>query len=246
MLNRRHIVSVGAACAMALGVIGGSQAYAGDQTGALQQEINEVLANTQGGVQISPNEIAWDNGNVIMSFPEPGETDAPASSPAAAKLEAKVSAPAGASSADIAEAADAIVADSATDDAADEGSGDDPSGIVSGAGSDSSCPTVVFGNDWYCFYQYTNYGGRRLSFSAAYSTANAIMFDSYDFENRTSSWSNKGGKTIYVAGRTVANNNYSCNHWVNGKSGLLWKEGDHSHSPSLGSLDNQADCFWTS
>ncbi|MEV8065496.1 peptidase inhibitor family I36 protein [Streptomyces sp. NPDC085995] len=227
-------------------MIGQAQAYADDQTSALQQQINEVLASTQGGVQISPNEIAWENGNVIMSFPEPGETEAPASSPVAANLEARVSAPAGASSAEIAEAADAIVADSGASDVADEGSDDAPSGVVSAAASDSSCPTVTFGNDWYCFYQYTNYGGRRLQFSAAYSTANAIMFDAYGFENKTSSWSNKGGKTIYVGGRTVSGNNYSCNHWVNGKSPRLWTEGDHSHSPSVGSLDNQADCFWTS
>ncbi|MCX2971961.1 hypothetical protein OSB71_24430, partial [Streptomyces sp. JHD 1] len=55
---------------------------------SLQREINDVLAKTDGGVQISENEIAWENGSVIMSFPLPGETQAPPSSAAAQKLQA--------------------------------------------------------------------------------------------------------------------------------------------------------------
>ncbi|MER6456508.1 hypothetical protein ABT270_28475 [Streptomyces sp900105245] len=240
------MAAIAAAWAMALGGIGGAQAYADDATSTLQQQVDEVLSTTQGGVQISRNEIAWDNGNVIMSFPESDEETAPVSSPAAAKLEAKVSAPKGTSPAALAEATDALLADTGANDASDETSNDDdPSGIV-GAGSDSSCPTVVLGNDWYCFYQYKSYGGRRLQFSAKYTMSNAIMFDSYGFENKTSSWSNKGGKTIYVAGRTVTGNNYSCHNYVDFKRPVLWEENDHSHSASLGSLDNQADCFWTS
>ncbi|GAA2484478.1 hypothetical protein GCM10023100_29770 [Actinocorallia cavernae] len=242
MLGRRRAAVIAAAWTMAVGGIGGAQAYADDSANVLQQQINEVLAKTQGGVQISSNEIAWENGNVIMAFPEPGETSAPTSSPAAAKLEATVSAPEGTSPAAIIAAAD----DASADDAVDEGStDDDPSGVVA-AGSDSGCPTVTFGNDFYCFYQYKNYGGRRIQFSEKYTMSNAVMLDKYDFENRTSSWSNKGGKIIYVAGRTVTGSNASCNNYVNNKRPVLWEETNHSHSSSLGSLDNKADCFWTS
>ncbi|MFG3199873.1 peptidase inhibitor family I36 protein [Streptomyces sp. NPDC048208] len=242
MFRRRHVAAVAVAWTMALGGLGGT-AYA-DGTTELQQQINDVLA-AHGGEQISSNEIAWDNGNVIMSFPDPDETTAPASSPEAAQMEATVSAPKGTSSADIAQAAAAITAD-ASDDAADEGDDgdDDPNSGLIGAVSDSSCPTVTFGNDFYCFYQYSNYKGRRLQFSAAYSMQYAVMFDAYGFENKTSSWTNKGAKEIYVGGRTVTGSNYSCNHYVDDKRPVLWEENEHSHSPSLGSLDNKADCFW--
>ncbi|MFJ8730533.1 peptidase inhibitor family I36 protein [Streptomyces bauhiniae] len=244
MFTRRHVAVVAAAWSLALGGIGSAQAYADDAPETVQQQINDVLATTQGGEQISSNEIAWQDGNVIMSFPDPGEWSAPASSPEAATLAATASAPEGTSSAAIAKAADAIVADAATDDGADEGGTDDPPSGVVAAGSDSSCPTVTFGNDYYCFYQYSNYGGRRLQFSGAYTMTQAVMFDAYDFENRTSSWSNKGAKTIYVGGRTVTGNNYSCHNYVNDKRPVLWEEPEHSHSKSLGSLDNKADCFW--
>lgn len=223
---------------LCLGAVGTAQAAEAPDT--LQQQIDEVLAKTVGGVQISENEIAWENGSVIMTFPVPGEADAPLSSPTAMRLMAKASAPAVMAPQAVDEAAQEAI------DAADEASNDGPDSGVTASGSDSSCPTQIIGNDWYCFYQYTNYGGRRLQFSAKYTMSNAPMFDAWDFENRTSSWSNKGGKTIYVAGRTVTGNNYSCHNYVDGKRPVLWQESDHSHSSSLGSLDNKADCFWTS
>lgn len=227
--------------AMLLSLAMAGEAQAAEAPDTLQQQIEEVLAKTEGGVQISKNEIAWENGSVVMAFPVPGETEAPASSPAAMRLMTKASAPA----VMVPQAVDAAAQEAI--DAADEASNDDPdpSGATS-TGSDSSCPTQIIGNDWYCFYQYKNYGGRRLQFSAKYTMSNAPMFDAWDFENRTSSWSNKGGKTIYVAGRTVTGNNYSCHNYVDGKRPVLWEEDDHSHSSSLGSLDNKADCFWTS
>ncbi|MFH9133699.1 hypothetical protein [Streptomyces sp. NPDC017524] len=119
----------------------GSQAYA-TETSELQQQIDTVLAKTTGGVQISPNEIAWEGGEVIMSFPLPGEETAPPSSQAATNLQAKA---AGISKQSIKDA------------------------VASGkslAASDN-CPTEVIGNDWYCFYQYKDFGGRRLQWNQA-------------------------------------------------------------------------------
>jgi hypothetical protein len=223
---------------LCLGTVGAASAAETPDT--LQQQIDEVLAKTVGGVQISENEIAWENGSVIMAFPMPGEAEAPLSSPTAMRLMAKASAPAVMAPQAVDEAAQEAI------DAADEDSNDGPDSGVTASGSDSSCPTQIIGNDWYCFYQYKNYGGRRLQFSEKYTMSNAPMFDAWDFENRTSSWSNKGGKTIYVAGRTVTGSNYSCHNYVDGKRPVLWQESDHSHSSSLGSLDNKADCFWTS
>jgi hypothetical protein len=63
------------------------QALTDTQSQQLQAEIDETLADTTGGVQISANEISWNGGEPILVLPLPGETSAPASSAAAAKLE---------------------------------------------------------------------------------------------------------------------------------------------------------------
>jgi hypothetical protein len=54
----------------------------------LQADIDATLAETHnGGVQISANEISWNGGEPILSFPLPGQDTAPESSPAALKEE---------------------------------------------------------------------------------------------------------------------------------------------------------------
>ncbi|WP_327219132.1 peptidase inhibitor family I36 protein [Streptomyces cyaneofuscatus] len=193
----------------------GSQAHA-VEVSELQHQIDEVLEKTTGGVQISPNEISWEGGEVIMSFPLPGEEIAPPSSRAATKLQAKA---AGISEKSIKEA------------------------VASGkdlAASDN-CPTEIIGNDWYCFYQYKDFGGRRLQWNQARHEVR--YFSLYDFANKTSSWSNKGGKYIYVQGRSQTGMDRSCND----DPIILWQEHPHTKKSFVGaSLDNKADCFWTS
>ncbi|MFF3256407.1 hypothetical protein ACFYWP_36740 [Actinacidiphila glaucinigra] len=203
-----------------------------DEPDALQQEINDVLAKTQGGVQISRNEIAWNDGKVIMAFPLPGETQAPTSSPAAQKLQAQS---AGLSD----EQVKTRIAEEKT--AAALGFADEPlpsdeptGGTVSPLATDT-CPTEVFGNDWYCFYQFKNFGGRRLQWNAFHH--DRIFFSKYDFVNRTSSWSNKGGMEIWVMGRIYSGDDDSCED-------VLWTEDAHTRSASA-YPDNTADCFFT-
>ncbi|MFI8164532.1 peptidase inhibitor family I36 protein [Streptomyces microflavus] len=175
---------------------------------ALQQEINGVLSRTEGGVQISRNEIAWHGGEVIMSLPLPGEIQAPVSTSSAQKLQAKVGG--------VPLSTKEVVTTKAD----------------SGALAVDNCPTQVFGADWYCFYQYKDFGGRRLQWSKRYEK---VMFSSYDFVNKASSWSNKGDLVIVVYGRTVSGSDASCNKW-------LWAEFEHTRSASV-TADNQADCF---
>ncbi|MEU5888381.1 peptidase inhibitor family I36 protein [Streptomyces sp. NPDC047461] len=201
----------------------------------LQQQIDAVLAKTEGGVQISRNEIAWDEGQAIMAFPFPGETQAPPSSEAAQELQAQVTG----LPLDTRETSpDMLAYDSPTEladaVAADETIPEDET--ESGATATDACPTEIFGNDWYCFYQYKNFGGRRLQWNAVHTSR--IFFSKYDFENRTSSWSNKGGLTINVLGRTTAGLDTSCWH-------LYWYEVPHERSASA-RYDNAADCFTTS
>ncbi|MFE7332967.1 peptidase inhibitor family I36 protein [Streptomyces sp. NPDC057565] len=174
----------------------------------LQEQIEQVLANTEGGVQISMNEIAWEGGEVIMSFPMPGEDQAPASSPAAQRLQAKV---AGESARPV-----EPVLDQETAEVTD------------------NCPTQIFGNDWYCFYQNSNFGGRRLQWNATHRSP--VYFSKYDFDNEVSSWSNKGGKKITV---------YE-DFWTSGPT-WLWSEYAHSRDTYVGgTADNRADYFITS
>ncbi|WP_217240422.1 peptidase inhibitor family I36 protein [Streptomyces sp. AC555_RSS877] len=195
-----------------------SQAGAATQTDELQQQIDEVLANTTGGVQISRNEISWNGGEAIMAFPLPGEDVAPPSSDAAVQLQTKTAGVSTKSVAAEAAAGEALAAD-------------------------DGCPTEVFGNDWYCFYQFENYGGRRLQWNASHKHGDMIFFSVYDFDNKTSSWSNKGGKYIYVEGRSQTGMDRSCFE----NAIHLWQEAPHTKKAYVGSsLDNKADCFWTS
>ncbi|MGV9312934.1 peptidase inhibitor family I36 protein [Streptomyces sp. NPDC003691] len=57
------------------------------QRSQLQAEIDQQLAATTGGVQISANEISYNGGEPIMVFPLPGAATAPASSGAALTTE---------------------------------------------------------------------------------------------------------------------------------------------------------------
>ncbi|UJW30101.1 peptidase inhibitor family I36 protein [Saccharothrix sp. AJ9571] len=62
------VAAVGAFLLMAAG---GAQASA---TGmSLQAEITQALEQTPGGVQISPNQVAWQNGKVVLTIPLSGE-----------------------------------------------------------------------------------------------------------------------------------------------------------------------------
>ncbi|MEV6415950.1 hypothetical protein [Kribbella sp. NPDC051718] len=54
------------------------------QAKSLQAQVDEQLAATSGGKQISQNEVAYDGGDTIMTFSIPGRTGTPPSSKVAA------------------------------------------------------------------------------------------------------------------------------------------------------------------
>ncbi|WP_369263521.1 peptidase inhibitor family I36 protein [Streptomyces sp. R35] len=214
MKYRKTFAVVGAAL-LTMSVL--TQAEAASGPDELQQEINEVLSNTQGGVQISRNEIAWNGGEAIMAFPLPGEETAPPSSAAAVKLQTKKSGVSAKSVQSASSGSEALAAD-------------------------DGCPTQVFGPDWYCFYQYENFGGRRLQWNASHGHDDLVFFSEYYFDNKTSSWSNRGGNYIYVEGRSETGQDRSCND----NPIELWIESPHSSKSYVGAADdNKADCFWT-
>ncbi len=53
----------------------------------LPRQVDETLASTRGGVQISANEISWNRGQPILTLPLPGQRTAPSASPAALRQE---------------------------------------------------------------------------------------------------------------------------------------------------------------
>ncbi|WP_405759521.1 MULTISPECIES: peptidase inhibitor family I36 protein [unclassified Streptomyces] len=100
-----------------------------------------------------------------------------------------------------------------------------------------SCPTEWTGNDWYCFYQYKDFEGRRLQWNQPHPYT-AVYFSDYGFNDMASSWSNKGGLTVFVRGREIADDDNSCNR-------TLWIMDPHSRAAAV-VADNQADCFHAS
>ncbi|MFI6280081.1 hypothetical protein [Streptomyces sp. NPDC050988] len=239
LMAKRTFRMAGALATATLLTLGlSAEAGAAEGPDVLQQQIDQVLARTEGGVQISRYEIAWNGGEAVMAFPLPGERYAPPSSAAAVKLQAET---VGLSSAETAKAVSAATEelDGTPAPEAVPSDEEEPAGEVTAAAS--NCPTETLGNDWYCFYQYKSYAGKRLAWNAAHK--NYMYFSAYNFVNRTSSWANKGGKTIYVRGRTQSGNDGSCNQYSNNG----WNEPAHTTSTGLSSsLDNTADCFWTS
>ncbi|WP_433227373.1 peptidase inhibitor family I36 protein [Actinomadura formosensis] len=93
------------------------------------------------------------------------------------------------------------------------------------AAGTANCPS-----GWYCFYQYKDWGGRRLQFKDCGS--NQSLTD-YGFGNLTTSWHNNSKNTVEVYDKSVD------------PFETLWRELPHSHSQFVGTLaDNRADFFY--
>jgi hypothetical protein len=108
-------------------------------------------------------------------------------------------------------------------------------GVVDGEmgtqGDRHGCPYGVF-DKWYCFYENSQFGGRRLQFLYYYCPSDpndpkTLEFNDYSFGNMTSSWVNNSKRTIKV---------YDGPHAVY----LLWTEGAESEGPELGGLNDRA------
>lgn len=169
----------------------------------LQQDVNSVLAKAPGGKQVSQFEIIWDGGKVIEAFPAPGQRQAPPMSDTAIRATAPN-----------ARAAKKRIKAKKR---------------IQTRGSSSSCPWSV-GVKYYCFYEHSNFDGRRLQWSYqychSYNYSRYINFADYAFGNKTSSW--------------VNNSNYKISAFDGKNAGgtLLWQEGRVSNSPYVGGPSN--------
>ncbi|MEU4743203.1 hypothetical protein AB0G02_22450 [Actinosynnema sp. NPDC023658] len=137
-IARRALVRAGAAfsvVALLVAAPAGAGATPAGPTGPLASEVEELLAEHPGGVQVSDNAVAWLGGRILVVMPSPGEAVAPKG------LGANVRYPR-ARAAGLAEPADAAeVRD------------------VHG------CPSGTTKKDNYCFYENRDWGGSRWQFA---------------------------------------------------------------------------------
>lgn len=98
--------------------------------------------------------------------------------------------------------------------------------LIGAAPADQTCAS-----GWYCFYQYKDYGGRKLQFQDCGSTQ---YLTNYGFGNKTTSWKNASKHTIYTYNNATT------------PPTSLWTEEPNSASANVGdTLDNRADSFYT-
>lgn len=91
------------------------------------------------------------------------------------------------------------------------------------------CQSGPFTSDYYCFYQYSNWGGRKLSFKDCGYTQ---YFADYGFRNEASSWVNTTNNTVRVY------------DYASGADILLWREEPDAKSSYVGSgANDRADYF---
>ncbi|MFI5809230.1 peptidase inhibitor family I36 protein [Streptomyces sp. NPDC051561] len=110
-----------------------------DERRILQAEIDDTITKTNNGaVQISANEVSWNGGEPIVTFPLPGEKRVPAPSEAALLLD-------NVDPADI----NGIQAQAAEPDW-------------------KGCPAGASDNRWYCFYQWPNFEGKMIKWNWAH------------------------------------------------------------------------------
>jgi hypothetical protein len=127
----------------------------------LQAQVDQQLAGTRGGVQISANEVSYHGGDPIVSFPLPGQAQAPVSSAAALKQQ-------GATPSQVRTLSQQSALSS-----------------VDWHG----CPAGESDNRWYCFYEHANWGGRRLQWIDPHCSS-PIYFGDYGFRDQASGWAN--------------------------------------------------------
>lgn len=151
---RRRLLATLAGLATTVLVAGGAHggAVAGEAapTGPLAAEMAAALEQQPGGVQLSDNAMAWDDGGVIAVWPSPGDDAAPHG-----------------------------LGDNVRSDVVDalgvtELAGlAEPAGAAEARGSASTCPP-----GYYCFYTSTNFDGARYQFSSTCSAyASTYGFD---------------------------------------------------------------------
>ncbi len=185
--------------------------------GGPQAELDRVMALQPGGIQVSDNAVVWGDGDVVLVVPSRGQAKAPAG--LGTHVRRHLLDTPGLRSLDTTNVASAR-------------------GAQAGAGSGQSfdtqdCPGGAFKKDYYCFYQYRDWGGRRVQFTGDTKAADAA---DWGFNNGTTSWvSNDVDCTVkaYNAERPSDMSNW------------MWKQPENSSSSYVGSDNDNKMSFWT-
>lgn len=175
--------------------------------GSPQSELDAAMKLTPGGVQVSDNAVVWGDGDVVLVVPDAGSSVAPSGLGSNIRAD-RVRTP----------ALQALVEQ-----------GENSNKSVVAQGSSSTCPHGVTVSDYYCFYQYSNFNGRRVQFTGATQAAYAA---NYGFDNGTSSW------VSWDVDCRVRS-------YDNAGSTLLWTQNENSQSSYVGSTNDNRMSFWT-
>ena len=178
-----------------------------------QAELDRVLALQPGGTQVSDNAVVWGDGDVVLVVPDRGQAKAPAGLGANVRRHL-LDTP-------------ALRSLDTTSVATKRGSS-----TVAGSGQSLAtheCPGGAFTKDYYCFYQYRNWGGRRVQFTGQTSEAHAA---DWGFNNGTTSW---------------VSNDVDCEvkTYNTFEGSLLWRQPENSVSAYVGSEHDNKMSWWT-
>lgn len=149
MVRRRLLATLAGVATTVLVAAGGAYASADVEaagpaapSGPLASEMTALLAEHPGGVQLSDNAMAWDDGDVIVVLPDPGADAAPFGLGDGVRT-------------DVVEALGITVAAQPFEPSA---------GDLQARGSASTCPS-----GYYCYYTASNFDGSRYQFSSTCS-----------------------------------------------------------------------------
>ncbi|PSL01845.1 peptidase inhibitor family I36 [Haloactinopolyspora alba] len=160
----------------------GDEPSAGTPSGPLAAEMSRALELRPGGVQVSDNAMAWDGGDVVLVWPDPGAEAAPAGLGANVRTDLV-------ERMDLDDAlAQSAPAQSAPSDAA-------PSDGAAADGVSTMGDWRTCSPGYYCFYTGTYYNGSRLQFRTRCSGGAGA----WGFSNVTSSWVNRNYNMIVRA-----------------------------------------------
>lgn len=194
-----------------------ASAWAADPArSSAQQQLDRAMNLKPGGVQVSDNAVAWNGGAAVLVVPSDGEDAAPAGLGRNIRA-SKLTTP----------ALKELAAGSSEGESA---SSSQTSDEVVALGSAGSCPGGVTVTDYYCFYQYRNYDGRRVQFTGATEFGYA---SNYGFNNGTSSWVSRDVDCVVSA--------YDGTSFQT----AMWRQPENSTSSFVGTANNNKMSSWS-
>lgn len=171
-------------------------------TTPLQAQIEGALAQHPGGIQVSDNSIAWNGGDIVMTFPARGQRKAPDGLGDNPRMKVLERLGATGLAPDVAESTESV----------------------------EGCPNGIFTADAYCFYTDINWGGRRLTFYSTCSDfASNWGFDNEttSWVNTTNkiihAYDQSGGTLLWDEATGVSKSSYVGN--TNNDRMSFWRKG---------------------